>query len=147
MSAALRALSEHWQQRLVYRPLQTDFSSVRALIVVRSGRTIKKTGQTSTESRYYLSSEPPPDHSPRQWLELIRRHWGGAGNRNHWRRDTLLGRDDLRSRHPLLLANLALIRNVLLQVLAERLQEQSLSQLRENLHSHPPRCLALPANS
>jgi hypothetical protein len=39
--------------------LSADFPFARSLIVVRSVRTIKKTGQTSTESRYYLSSAPP----------------------------------------------------------------------------------------
>jgi predicted transposase YbfD/YdcC len=124
-------------------PLTADFPFARTLVVVRSERTIKKTGQTTTESRYYLSSAPAPDHTPRQWLERIRGHWGGVENRNHWRRDALMGEDDSRSRHPTLLANVALIRNVLLQVLAEQLQQQSLPQLRESLHSHPGRCLAL----
>lgn len=114
---------------------------------MRSERTIKKTGQTTTESRYYLSSAPAPDHTPRRWLELIRGHWAGVENRNHWRRDALMGEDDSRSRHPTLLANVALIRNVLLQVLAEHLQEQSLPKLRERLHSHPGRCLALLSKS
>ena len=39
--------------------MTADFPFARSLIVVRSQRTIKKTGQTSTESRYYLSSCQP----------------------------------------------------------------------------------------
>ncbi len=58
-----------------------------------------------------------------------------------------MGEDDSRSRHPTLLANVALIRNILLQMLAEQLQEQSPPQLRERLHSHPAHCLALPTHS
>ena len=127
--------------------MTADFPFARTLIVVRSERTIKKTGQTSTESRFYLSSVPETDPSPRQWLEWICGHWAGVENRNHWRRDALLGEDRSRSRQPTLLANVALIRNVLLQVLAEHLQKQSLPQLRERLHSHPGRCLALLAKS
>ena len=127
--------------------MTADFPFARTLIVVRSERTIKKTGQTSTESRFYLSSVPATNPSPRQWLERIRGHWAGVENRNHWRRDALLGEDRSRSRQPTLLANVALIRNVLLQVLAEHLQKQSLPQLREHLHSHPGRCLALLAKS
>lgn len=115
--------------------------------MVRSQRTIKKSGQTSTQSRYYLSSAPAQDYAPRQWLELIRGHWGGVEVRNHWRRDALLGEDGTRSRHPTLLANVALIRNALLAVLSETLENQSLPQLRERLHSHPARCLALLARS
>ena len=128
-------------------PLSADFPYARTVIVVRSERTVKKTGHTTTESRYYLSSVPATDYTPRQWLDLIRGHWGGVEIRNHWRRDALMGEDGTRSRHAKLLANLALIRNALLQVLSEALQEQSLPQLCESLHSHPGRCLAFLAAS
>lgn len=124
-------------------PLSADFPYARTLIVLRSERTVKKTGQSTTESRYYLSSVPAQDYAPGQWLELIRGHWGGVEVRNHWRRDAIMGEDRSRSRQAKLLANLALIRNALLQVLAASLQEQTLPQLRECLHSHPVRCLAL----
>lgn len=117
------------------------------MIVLRSQRTIKKTGTTSTESRYYLSSAPPETYPPPGWLNLIRGHWGGVEIRNHWRRDVLLGEDGSRSRQPNLLANLALIRSALLQILSEPLQEQSLPKFTEHLHSRPARCLALLANS
>lgn len=127
--------------------MTADFPFARSLIVVRSRRTIKKTGQTSTESRYYLGSREAGAHTAAQWLGLIRGHWGGVENRNHWRRDALMGEDASRSRHPTLLANLALIRSALLQVLAPRFETESLPQLRERLHSHPARCLALLARA
>ena len=117
------------------------------MIVLRSERTIKKTGQSTTESRYYLSSAPPQEHRPEQWLKLIRGHWGGVEIRNHWRRDASMGEDRSRSRHAKLLANVALIRNALLQILSEHLQEQSHPEFRENLQSRPGRCLALIAAS
>jgi predicted transposase YbfD/YdcC len=116
------------------------------LIVLRSERTIKKTAAASSESRYYLSSAPPEEYRPEQWLGLIRGHWAGVEIRNHWRRDALMGEDRSRSRNANLLANLALIRNSLLQILSEHVQGQSLPQLRENLHSQPGRCLALITN-
>lgn len=113
------------------------------MIVVRSHRTQKRTGLTTTESRYYLSSAPPEQHSPDQWLALIRGHWGGVEIRNHWRRDVLMGEDRSRSRQANLLANLALIRSALLAVLADRLGQESLPAFREQLHSNPKRCLAI----
>lgn len=128
-------------------PLSADFPYARTLIVLRSERTVKKSGHSTTESRYYLSSAQARDYTPWQWLDLIRGHWGGVEVRNHWRRDALMGEDGSRSRHGSLLANLALIRNALLQVLSEALQEQSLPQFRETLHSYPGRCLALLAHS
>jgi len=123
--------------------LTADFPFARSLIVVRSEQTIKKTGRTTTEARYYLSSVPAPDHTPPQWLALIRGHWGGVEIRNHWRRDAVLGEDGSRSRNPHLLANLALLRNALLRVLAPELEHHSLPAVLERLHSHPARALAL----
>ena len=123
--------------------MTADFPFARTLVVVRSQRTVKKTSQTSTESRYYLSSAPPGQYSPEQWLGLIRGHWGGVEIRNHWRRDALMGEDRSRSSNPNLLANLALMRNALLAVLADSDPNRSLPQIREDLHSRPHRCLAL----
>ncbi len=117
------------------------------MVVVRSERTLKKSGHTTTESRYYLSSALPGQYQPEQWLELIRGHWGGVEIRNHWRRDVLMGEDASRSRNPNLLANVALIRSALLGLVAESIQEQCFPALRERLHSRPGDCLALIARS
>jgi hypothetical protein len=113
------------------------------LIVLRSERTLKKTGITTDESRYYLSSAPPEQYRPDQWLGLIRGHWGGVEIRNHWRRDALMGEDRSRSRNANLLANLALIRSALLVVLADHFPDIPSPEIRERLHSHPSQCLAL----
>jgi predicted transposase YbfD/YdcC len=110
------------------------------LIVLRSERTVKKTGLSTTESRYYLSSALSQAYRPGQWLDLIRGHWAGVENRNHWRRDALMGEDRSRSRNANLLANLALIRNALLAIVPRYLDGQTLPELRENLHSRPSRC-------
>ena len=115
--------------------------------MLRSQRTIKRTGITTNESRYYLSSAPPNQYQPQQWLALIRGHWGGIEIRNHWRRDVLMGEDGSRSRNAHLLANLGLMRNALLAILCEHLQEQSLPEFRENLRSSPRTCLAIIAVS
>jgi predicted transposase YbfD/YdcC len=111
--------------------------------VLRSHRTQKRTGITTTESRYYLSSAPPEHYAAKQWLDLIRGHWGGVEIRNHWRRDVLMGEDRSRSRQANLLANLAIMRSALLAILSERLGEQSLPALREHIYSSPQKCLAL----
>ena len=127
-------------------PLQSEFPFARTLIVLHSERTIKKTGASTTESRYYLSSMPPEQYQPEQWLGLIRGHWGGVEIRNHWRRDALMGEDRSRSRNPNLLANLALIRSALLHILSEHMDGQSLPEFRENLGSRPGCSMALIAN-
>jgi len=111
--------------------------------VVRSERTIKKTGASSTESRYYLSSAAPSQYQWSKWLQLIRGYWAGVEIRNHWRRDALMGEDRSRSRNPNLLANLAVIRSALLCGLAEQLEDRSQPEIRECLHSNPSRCFTL----
>jgi hypothetical protein len=57
-----------------------------------------------------------------------------------------MGEDRSRSRNANLLANLALIRNALLEILSEHILEQSLPEFRENLRSNPARCMALITN-
>ena len=111
--------------------------------MVRSHRTIKKTGTTSTESRYYLSSALPEQYTPAGWLHLTRGHWAGVEIRNHWRRDALMGEDGSRSRNPNLLANLALLRSALLSLLAEHFPNQPLPQVREQLASRPAQGLRI----
>ena len=128
-------------------PLTADFPFARTLVVVRSQRTLKKSGHTTNESRYYLSSASAGQYRPEQWLKLIRGHWAGVEIRNHWRRDVLMGEDGSRSRKAQLLANLALIRSALLHVIADSTEEQCLPALRERLHSRPSDCLALIARS
>jgi len=123
--------------------MKADFPFARSLIVVRSSRTVKKTSQSTTESRYYLSSLPPQDYTALQWLALIREHWGGVEIRNHWRRDALMGEDRSRSRQANLLANMALLRSALLSLLAEHFDGRSWPQTREHLNAHSSQALNL----
>jgi hypothetical protein len=85
---------------------------------IRSTRTVKKTGVTSVEDRYYLSSQETCERTPEGWINLSRAHWAGVEIRNHWRRDASLGEDGTRLRHGQALANLALLRSVILRLLA-----------------------------
>lgn len=120
-----------------------DFPYARTMVLVRSERLLKKTGQSSRECRYYLSNRLPEEHTGPQWLGLIRGHWAGVENRNHWRRDALMGEDRSRSRNPQLLANLALIRNVLLHLFPSDSEKPSLPQTREMLQRRSAQCLKL----
>ncbi len=128
-------------------PLRADFPFARTVVVVRSQRTIKRTGHQTSEARFYISSLPPDHYSPAGWLHLIRGHWAGVEIRNHWRRDALQGEDRSRSRNPNLLANLALLRSALLCLLPDHFPGQSLPAIREHLHSNPAACLRLLAQS
>ena len=96
--------------------MATDFVGSRGLVRIRSTRTIKNTGRASVEDRYYLSSQDPSERSHEEWINLIRSHWAGVENRNHWRRDASLGEDTARLRNPNAIINLALLRNVALRL-------------------------------
>jgi predicted transposase YbfD/YdcC len=120
-----------------------DFPYARSVVVVRSRRTEKRTGKSTEETRYYVSSLDPEELTPAGWHGLIRGHWGGVENRNHWRRDALFGEDRSRSRNTRLLTNLALLRNALLRLLPRFFPGESVPVIRERLQSHP--ALALDA--
>lgn len=101
--------------------------------MLRNTRCIKKTGQSTTEPHYYLSSAPPEQYRPPQWLGLIRGHWAGVEIRNHWRRDVIFGEDQSRSRNPNLLANMALIRSALLAALEDHFPGEPSPNLLERI--------------
>ena len=92
----------------------------------------------TTDIRYFVSSLNPTDRSPTQWLQLVRGHWGGVENRNHWRRDACGGEDRTRSRHPNVVGAVALLRNALLALIAPALESRgSLPRLYEDCAHHP----------
>lgn len=101
-------------------PTSVDWPHARTLVCVESTRgTKKKPGKP--ERHYYISSMERIDMSPQDWLALIRNHWGGIENRNHWRRDACWGEDRTRSRNRNIVGALALLRNALLAIVAEHL--------------------------
>lgn len=96
-------------------PLQADFPFARSFVAVRA--TVMRNGKPpTTEIRYFISSLVAHERSPEQWMGLIRGHWAGVENRNHWRRDACWWEDKTRSRNPNIVGALALLRNALLAV-------------------------------
>lgn len=82
----------------------------------------ERSGKETVAIRYYISSHEPEEHTEAQWHHLIRGHWGGVENRNHWSRDAIWREDATRSRNSNLVGNLALLRNALLAVVAGELE-------------------------
>lgn len=118
-------------------PMAIDFAFARTLVGLRSVRTVKATGVTTTQWRFYLSSQEPAERTPAGWIGLIRDHWGGVENRNHWRRDALWGEDKTRSRNPRLVANLALVRSAVFCLINHHDPDRSHSELREAFAANP----------
>ena len=114
-----------------------NFPFARTLLVLHAEVTHKKSGKITTDVRYYISSALPTHYRPEQWINLIRGHWGGVEIRNHWRRDAIMGEDKSRTHNVNALANLALMRNVLLVCIRDHFTEHSLPQVHEALHSKP----------
>ncbi len=114
-----------------------DFPFARTVVGIHSQRTVKRTGLTTTEWRYYLSSQEATERTHADWIALIRGHWAGVENRNHWRRDALWGEDHTRSHQPNLVANLALIRSALFCLLNRHYPGRSHAELREAFAAKP----------
>ena len=128
------------QRGLILRPVEPmaiDFPFARTIVGIQSQRTIKRSGLTTTEWRFYLSSQEAAERTDADWITLIRGHWGGVENRNHWRRDALWGEDKTRSRRANLVANLALLRSGLFALLGRHYPGRSHSELREAFAAKP----------
>lgn len=123
--------------------MATGFCGSRAIVRIRSTRTEKKSGKTSTEDRYYLSSQEPGERTPEAWIQLSRSHWAGVENRNHWRRDASLGEDRTRLRNGHALINLALLRSLNLRLLSGDGSDEWLPAKKESLAANPASALAL----
>lgn len=125
------------------QPAAIDFPYARTIVGIQSRRTEKRTGITSFETRYYLSSQDQTERSHEGWIALIRGHWAGVENRNHWRRDALWGEDRTRSRKPNIVGNLALLRSAALRLINQHYPERSHSDLIEAFATKPSLSFAL----
>ena len=123
--------------------MTVDFPFARTVVAIQSRRTLKQTGEDSFDTRYYLSSQDRNERTHEGWINLIRGHWAGVENRNHWRRDAIWGEDRTRSRKPNIVANLALLRCAALRLLNHHEPDRSHSDLRESFAANPSLSLAL----
>jgi predicted transposase YbfD/YdcC len=87
------------------------WEGLQSLIMVKSERIIN--GDTSTETRYFISSLPP---DAKYLLNVIRSHWG-IENKLHWVLDMSFREDDSRVRHGNATENLAIMRHLCLNLL------------------------------
>jgi predicted transposase YbfD/YdcC len=97
--------------------MKCGFAYARSIIAIWSK--IERNGKETETVRYYITSHVPHKYTETQWHQLIRGHWGGVENRNHWSKDAIWREDATRSRNPNLVGNLALLRNALLTFVDE----------------------------
>lgn len=91
----------------------TRWPHLRSVVMVHSTRT--SDGITSEETRYYISSLPL---GAERIADAIRQHWG-IENRVHWVLDVVFAADDSRARIGNSAHNLAIIRQLVLNVLRQ----------------------------
>lgn len=121
---------------------KTSFPHAQTLLAV-SSKVSTKNGSRTPETRYFISSLSTTEKSPQEWLHLIRGHWAGVENRNHWRKDACLLEDKTRSKNPHIVANLILLRNALYKIFLHFNPDNSgLPAIVEQFHANP----SLPLN-
>ena len=103
-----------------------DWKALASIVSVTACRTIKKTGQTSTETRLYISSLPP---HPVRLAAAVRAHWS-VENNLHWSLDVTLREDQCRTRKDHSARNLAMIRRAVLNLLRREPSKLSLKRKR-----------------
>lgn len=94
-------------------PAEVGIVHVKTLIVTERHTLELKTGKTSYDTAYHLSTEAATTRSANQWAKLIRDHWG-IESKNHGRRDACLFEDKTRSKNASIVANFCVARAVLL---------------------------------
>ena len=87
------------------RGLHPQWQDLRSIIAITSVRTSKKTGKTTTETRFYITSLPP---DPAHLLKVVRLHWS-IENNLHWSLDVTFAEDKSSLRNNAA-ANMAIIR-------------------------------------
>ena len=115
--------------------MATGMPGVRSLIVVQRSRTYNPREQPETS--YYLSSLPPKEGCAKNFSSLIRGHWAGCENRNHWVRDYSMREDNTRLRGYNANCTLAALRVCLIAIKSLLYPEQSWPEIKERSQRYP----------
>ena len=102
-----------WQtERLDWFEDKKEWKGLRSACMVKSDVFFKRTGKTSSEVRFFISSLPV---DPERALTAIRSHWGVEAM--HWVLDMDFDEDHSRARSKHAAENLAMLRHVAINVL------------------------------
>lgn len=110
-----------------------QWKGLASIVSVTAHRTIKKTGQNSTETRLYISSLPP---DPVCLAAAVRAHWS-IENNLHWSLDVAFREDECRTRKDHSARNLAMIRRAVLNLLRREPSKLSLKRKRLKAAMNP----------
>jgi predicted transposase YbfD/YdcC len=105
-----------------------EFKGLNAVYAIHSQVTVKKSGETIEETRYFITSLPPDPHN---LLRITRAHW--AIESFHWSLDVTFGEDKSRIRKDSAANNVSLLRkaayNLLKNVKTEKTKSIKIKQL------------------
>jgi predicted transposase YbfD/YdcC len=133
---------DHWVVRVVpVEPDALNFPWARQIVAVTKTSVQKKTGKTSVDTRYFVTSLDSKEAKPKRLFGIIRGHWS-VENKNHWRRDAIWGEDHCLLRSPNAACALALIRNALLALIIPA-GFQNLAAALESMHANPSQAISL----
>jgi predicted transposase YbfD/YdcC len=90
----------------------TKWPEINAIIEMHSTRIIKKTGEVSEQTRYFISSSKK---NAEEFFKAIRGHWE-IENKLHWSLDVILREDECRSRAGNSAENFSLLRHFALNL-------------------------------
>lgn len=90
-----------------------EWQGLRSIAAITAARRDKKTGASSTETRFYIASLPP---DPACLLDACRSHWS-IENNLHWQLDVTFREDQCRTRKDHAAINLAMMRHVAFNLL------------------------------
>ncbi len=103
--------------------------------------TVRKTGKTSQEVVYLITTLSPAEANPRRLLALVRGHWS-IENSSHYVRDVIFGEDRSRLRTGSAPQILAALRNLAL-TLIHRSGSSQIAATRRHFASHPHKAFDL----
>ena len=106
---------------------------MRGIAAITSKRIDKKTGQTSVETRFDITSLPA---GPAAILAATRAHWG-IENNFHWQLDITFDEDRCRTGKDFSPLNLAIVRHIVLNMLKRDTSKLSLKRKRLKASVNP----------
>jgi predicted transposase YbfD/YdcC len=120
--------------------LQQDWPGVAQVAQLTRTVTTSKTGETTTEVVYLITTLSPQQATPLRLLELVRGHWC-IENRSHYVRDVTFQEDRSRLRTGNAPQIMASLRNLAITLIHRHASSQ-IASTRRSLSSHPERACA-----
>jgi predicted transposase YbfD/YdcC len=104
----------------------SEWKNLTSIAAITARTISKKTGETSQETRYYISSLPA---NPAELLAVTRTHWA-IENSLHWQLDVSFNEDKCRVRKDFEPQNLAIIRHAVINILKQDKSKISMKRKR-----------------